>query len=290
MSMFRKKRTVDALRGDLEAAKASLTKAEAAVAEIEATRRIVAVEGGPEERAVFEKRLVTANADAEWLRDKIAGLEEALQAAEAEAEQERRRKLYNAAQQFVACAPGALKKYEEHARAICEVLETIANVEVACARANQQLPAGAQPIPSAEMLLRGRPGRDEKVLSAQTVELWCDIDGKPVADQRVFSNGKTATRYRSGDGFSATEYLTRRRFRRERVQERVLANWPASLARTIVLPAVHVGERPFWDPNGADSPTSILDQANRNLEPRADEPDVIVERLISLADDEAAAA
>ena len=130
-------------------------RAEAIAVEIgrlDAARPGLILDGEPDDVATHDATRARLAIELEQASARLSRLDGERQQAEADAEQERRRRVYAAAKKARGEGVEALDTYARHARAAAAALLKLAEVEhiIASANDDDQLPDGAEPIPPAE--------------------------------------------------------------------------------------------------------------------------------------------
>ena len=284
------KATTDQLAANLELAR----KAEAdALSAVE--RQVQVVAGGylddDATRAAARAKLADLRAIAEDAGLVLAEVRRRHDAALAETEQGRRGVIHAAAKEKVEAAAETLRKaYPAAIRQIGAVLHALAEAELAVSTANGCLPAGAEPLPDAETLVRSTPGLPSEFLGEERIELWASIgtglplDGAYQGEVKPIGGGRgirhTVQRNHAFEEVTSTHTYELRPFIRRRTAEFVPGITPPKLASHLRLPGLF-GDQPLFDGQPwATAPASILDRAERlkDYSPEPPEPSTAIRR------------
>lgn len=221
-----------------------------------------------------------------------------LAAVEAEAEAARRERYDEAKARADATVAALRKEYPAAAKRIVAMLRELAEAEAAIDAANADLPAGAARLHSPESVVRSKPGRPDQIVSSDVEMLWCRVHGMgPLSEERqglVVPDKQDPKKGVLKAGFGETIDVELRPFRRTRTIRGRGATVLPVLAREVVLPALEVGTRPFWEGLTWTTPVGVLEQIERLAAPlppqTPKEPDIYEELIPARPDDVAEAA
>lgn len=203
-------------------------------------------------------------------------LQERLRAAEGEEMEEGRRARYQQAQKASAAARKELAKYPALAAQLVEIIETIASAEAEIASANADLPAGVEPLPSAETAARGWPAIPAKETRGRPRQAWFytdtnwgEVRGDDLRELQTTSP-TTGTVTRMMQDRPSKIPVERRTVIDIEVTPGQSAITPTPLASELQLPALHAGLPPIWSPASdpgffAGGISHFLDDVRRRL-------------------------
>jgi hypothetical protein len=219
-------------------------------------------------RAHLEAAALAADGRAAPLKRALEAL--ALRIVEAEQrladtrEQVEREKLFGEAERLNGQAIAALPGYGDHARALLDLFELVARANAAVAAANERLPPGVEPILPAEMVLRGLPSDERKILSEKPIPKWHyagedtsrgEVDLADVPKIIARPGGRIGTLQLRREGFGTRVFKVAyeaRQLKIELLPDRGRFD-PDALHRRVVLPAFEPGSTDFWMPCGHSS-------------------------------------
>ncbi|CDX22111.1 hypothetical protein MPL3356_390151 [Mesorhizobium plurifarium] len=298
-SMRGQPKTVEQLQATLDAL--DIEGLEAAAENLEVERRRVLLDGTDKDLEAIEAKIASANRDIERAYAAKTELTKRLEAAKAAATESELRARYDAAKAQADAAGKMLRKeYPELAKRLVSLIRTLAEADVAVEEANRQLPADAPPLLPAEILVRRRPGTNEKIISEKEVSLWVHAGTvTPFAEDRQAEADQREKDYAANwnglppDGVIqvGSSRVVKRRFIRKTYVPRGNAMLHTPLA-SIELPGLVGGDPPFWDQFrvSVQSPRSILarlqELATLKPAPPAEAGQPVVE-LIPIAEDHA---
>lgn len=190
-----------------------------------------------------------AKAKAIIRRDRATALVETLEArlaetTEAEAATGRKTAYEDAQAQAQRAAALLRERYPALCEQMCALLREVYTAEAAVIAANQKLPADAQPLQGPEFMARGTPGRDRRVVSEATVELWARPDGtQPAANQHAIVGLEDGTGQipKGPMALQGSGRFVKRQFIRREIVPARRTHMPAALANHLALPAFDGG-------------------------------------------------
>lgn len=190
-----------------------------------------------------------AKAKAIVRRDRVEALISTLEARLAEtAETEAatgRKTAYEDAQAHAQRAAEMLReRYPALCEQMCALLREVYAAEAAVIAVNRDLPAGAAELQGPEFLARGTRGRDRRIVSEETVELWARPDGT-----QPWANQHSIVELEDGSGqipkgpmaLQGSGRFVKRQFIRREIIPAQRAHVPAALATQLALPAFDGG-------------------------------------------------
>ncbi len=242
MKLFKSKTAAD-IAAAIEKTEAGLPALQETVAKAEDSRRAAIIEGDASAIAEAERAVIDSSRAVEHASIRLdAFRQEHARLLETEAEADKRR-LYDQAQK----ARAAMMKdhqviLRQMAREAQRLIAESENTTALIQRANENLPAGAKPIPDAELELRGRFAEPEKIVSETFVDRWCHAGTvRQIRDDLVpqvtvnEGNPDRGSIYQRGSGSVDVE---RRRFRVVRYLPSQTIEWPAPLAADLRVPSL----------------------------------------------------
>lgn len=288
--------TADQLRQTLD--QIDIEGLEAAAEKLEAERRRVLLDGTDKELEAIEIKIAAANRDIERAYAAKAELEKRLEAAIAAATEAELAGIYNNAKAKADAAARLLRKeYPDLGRRFVELIRAVAEADVAVEEANKRLPAGAAALWPVEVMVRRRPGSEEKTISEKEVGLWTHAGSYDILpDNRQAEAGKRASELEAEgrlrpDGvvhLHSGIRAVKRRFIRRTYLPRTNPIHYSPLA-SVVLPGLVAGDPPIWEHrhNSTDMPRLVLARmsdlaAMKPMPPDADQEPVV--QLIAVAD------
>lgn len=226
------------------------------VEELEAQRRDALLDDDDKAIERLDEQIRAAALNVERAVAAKSRLQERLEEAEADEREAARREKYAQAQKAAAEATKALKRYPDLARQIVEIIETVASAEAEIAAANGDLPAGAEPLPSAETAARGWPAIPSKEVRGRPRQAWFfagdyagwgEVQAGDLKElQQTTVNGGVVNRLVSDRPVRIPVEL--RTIIDIEVTPGQSAVEPAPLASQLQLPALHAGLPPIWSP------------------------------------------
>ncbi|CDX39196.1 hypothetical protein MPLA_290070 [Mesorhizobium sp. ORS 3359] len=297
-SMRGQPKTVEQLQATLDAL--DIEGLEAAAENLEVERRRVLLDGTDKDLEAIEAKIASANRDIERAYAAKTELTKRLEAAKAAATESELRARYDAAKAKADAAGQKLQReYPELAKRLVSLIRTLAEADVAVEEANRQLPADAPPLLPAEIVVRRRPGTNEKIISEKEVSLWCHANSWDLfAENRQAEADAREKEHAANwnglppDGIihvNGGHRVQKRRFLR-RTYIPSSGAIPHSPLASIELPGLVGGDPPFWDQHrvGIYSSRSILarlqELATLKPAPPAEAGQPVVE-LIPIAED-----
>lgn len=241
-------------------AQAALDAATERLAALEANRTD-AILSGDDARTAHRAALQTARDDIEDGRAALAAIQARLSQEREVAAEAARVAAYNTAlAKRDEVAALILEKYPQLAGGLVDLIRLSAEADLAIEAANDDLPAGAEPLDKAEWLARSMPGTPRKLISEKKVQLWCRPDTKYPTDIQVgIKEG------RNGRGISKTSGLPfdrhtfiERRWERARYVE--LGEKLSGLD----LPGLVGGEPAFWESSPWSTAETILQKIKQH--------------------------
>ena len=182
----------------------------------------------------------------------IKVLRERFSDAQAREEQARRVEVYQAAKRQAEEARSALiEMYPAFAGGLADLLRGVAEAEIAVANANADanLPRGAAPLQGVEHTVRDDVGTPEEILSEEDVVIWCrpgDLRHDSVGQEYVRFTGNRRGYVQSSNG--PAEHLVPRTFTVTRYIPAYSADAPYALATTLNLPGLKAGDPAYFRP------------------------------------------
>jgi hypothetical protein len=266
----------------------NIEEMEAASTKLEEDRRRALIEGTDKDVETIEAKITLADRDIERAVAAKAELERRLQEATAAESEGERKARYKAAKTKAKQVADRIGEYAVHAKAIADLIRLLAEASIAAQEANNDLPAGAEPLLDPEFAARGLPALPEKTISEEEVTLWYRVKAREIVADVVARKLDEMDRHsgRSGvlDLASGNEvwpgrYEKRKFIRREFLgEERWVSPEPLS---KVNLPGLMADDLPFWNDHNASGARSILarfDQLSQlNPVPREDRREVKVE-------------
>lgn len=228
--------------------KICIDELESAAEKLEAERRRILLDGSDKELEAVEVRIVAANRDIERGLAAKTELEKRLRdAAAAEADSVRLARYRTAKETAEFAAAKVAKEYPKHAKAIVELIRALAEATAAVQLANDDLPAGADPLPDPEFAVRGIPGSPRKIVNEVELVRWCVVDTGEIPPETLWS--KLDQRDHEGSGVIreaglGNNYEKRRFIRREYLEAEPMIR-PDRLA-SINLPGFAADDPPIW--------------------------------------------
>lgn len=244
------------LREALDETERGIPDLEARADRLENSRSDALLEGDDAAIDELEAQIVAANRAIERAYAARDRLRQKLKAAEGEEAEEGRRQRYEAARKASADATKALRQYPALAAQLVEIVETIASAEAEIASANADLPAGVEPLPSAETAARGWPAIPAKEVRGRPRQAWFfagdyagwgEVQAGDLKElQQTTVNGGVVNRLVSDRPVRIPVEL--RTIIDIEVTPGQSAVEPAPLASQLQLPALHAGLPPIWSP------------------------------------------
>ncbi|RWE11565.1 MAG: hypothetical protein EOS61_15660 [Mesorhizobium sp.] len=242
---------------------------EAEAEKLEEERRRALLDGTDKDVELVERKIEVANREVERAYAAQAELTKRIELAKAAATESELRARYDGAKAKSDAAGKMLQKeYPELAKRLVSLIRTLAEADVAVEEANRQLPADAPPLLPAEIVVRRRPGTNEKIISEKEVSLWVHAGSlTPFAEDRQAEADQREKDYAANwnglppDGVIqvGNSRVVKRRFIRKTYIPRGNAMLHTPLA-SVELPGLVGGDPPFWDQHrvGIHSSRSIL--------------------------------
>lgn len=262
---------------ELTALRAEADEAANEAEQLKATRKKVLLEAASDDEV---KRHDERTCAAEIRRDRALARIEALQdhvaAQSAIADQEQRRKAYDAAIAQVDHGRAVIKDAYPRLRAIVRpMMRAIADAEAARAEANKNRPEGVNPIEPVESF-RNRAGIPMEVIARSHVTLWVDARGMPVSDK--WQNEIVPTRADPSRGIRHTPggnkiEFERKEFERVEYLPAVPAQRAPSLAASMSIPGLHAGDPAVWEPVKSSDANAIIAALTSIDLPKASAPE-----------------
>lgn len=199
---------------------------------------------------------------AERMAKSIAVLREAHQAAKDREDLGRRRAAYDDARDALARAEAALvERWPALAGEMRDLLVMAAEASAKAIRANEALPAGAEPLVIPGAIDGTRPAAEERILGSAVVETWVDeITGQPVEERFMSTEAdQLGRRVLAGSGgASDPRYAVKGNVRRVEFVPARRAERGSPIYAETTIPGL-AGGVPFWTPqDGRPDPDRAL--------------------------------
>jgi hypothetical protein len=228
--------------------KLNIDEMEAAAEKLEEERRHILLDGTDKELEDIETKITAANRDVERALATRAELEKRLrEAAAAEADSVRLARYRAAKKAGELAAARVAEEYPRHAAGIRDLIRELAEATAAVQLANEDLPAGQEPLPDPEFSARGRVGLPRKIVGEEEVERWYNVSQGSIAPEALWTKLDQMDHERTGvvrDAGYGCVYEKRRFIRREYLAEESMIR-PERLA-AINLPGFAADDAPFW--------------------------------------------
>jgi uncharacterized coiled-coil protein SlyX len=265
--------TVDELEAQLAALRADVDKTSGSLDVLKGRRRELLLIASDAEVVAHDDAVAHAERQIERLQARADALEEVL--SERRIEEAEAAKAADRAQveATVARARQALAKYEQHAKAIVEIIKAVAEGDAAIEQFQRAHPDD-ETIASAE-IVREIPGLAEQVLSTRRVSRWVfESSGRLVPSEHEHLINKNAKDVGKGvlrhiQSYASSELPVEcRLFSEVRFKPRIQREWVERLDKTVQLPGITARDPPFWPHNPTARPAAKTTVDERQIEVR----------------------
>jgi hypothetical protein len=270
--------TVDELEAQLGTLRADVDKTSVSLEALKGRRRELLLSADDAQVVVHDDAHRAAERQIERLKARADALEEVLterRIEEAEAAKAAERAEVEAT---VARSRQALANYEDHAKAIVEIIRAVAESDAAIDQFQRAHPDD-DPIAGAEQM-RSRPAEAEKVLSRKTVQRWVFASNEQIVPEERLDNLRKEDA-RSGHVYTGAGYaqpVVLRDFEDLTIIPASGAMRTDKLASEIQLPAFHAGDCAIWQPLSSPYASQVLQAIERRAPSRAvaRQPEVVL--------------
>ena len=233
----------------LAGARAEITAAEQAKADAEKAYKAGLLALNDEQADALMATMELAARNRDRAIAVVEALTERLGETRAAEDQAGRRTRYEAAAKAQAAAAKVLAaEYPKLARALVEVLRTVAAADVLAEAANQDLPDGVESLTSVETRVRTEKGEPARITAQEDFSTWCRLGGTrlhPDDAPQVKPNPDGHTGIWKPIGGDPVPVVLHR-FRRITHLSDAPGLRASTLASTLNLPGLRAAHSPFW--------------------------------------------